>query len=422
MICQRFLVRGKSTTTTIPLSSSTTVAKSIEKYSRYRPTPLSIQRFLDFGRNFTPESSYKFLQLELPVRLAGILKELAFLPSELQSLPHCQEIHAQYVESLEDILRFENSAPEGHKLEEFTEVLKHVYRRHADTVTIMAQAVLMVKESYLSSSASVSKLPKFERNIQYFLNRLYMSRISTRMLINQHVLFTAREDAASISETELVGTIDPCCDILDVLDQAYKNARFLCESYYMNAPEMNVHAQDIHGASKIEIVYVPSHLYHILFELLKNAMRATVEHAEGSNTYDLPPIMVTVVRSKEDVSIKLSDQGGGIPRRLRDKIFHYLYTTADNPVLTTSNQDPASQLSSGVPLAGYGYGLPLSRLYARYFAGDLQIYSCDGFGTDALVYLQAESEHARENLPIYHETGSRKIYEAHLTPNDWTVQ
>ena len=53
----------------------------------------------------------------------------------------------------------------------------------------------------------------------------------------------------------------------------------------------------------IQLVYVPSHLYHILFELLKNAMRAVVEHYP--DTSDFPPIQLLVVNGQEDLTIKV---------------------------------------------------------------------------------------------------------------------
>jgi pyruvate dehydrogenase kinase 2/3/4 len=44
--------------------------------------------------------------------------------------------------------------------------------------------------------------------------------------------------------------------------------------------------------------------------------------------------------------------------------------------------------SRQTPLAGLGYGLPLSRLFARYFGGDLQLISMEGYGTDAFLHLR----------------------------------
>lgn len=54
----------------------------------------------------------------------------------------------------------------------------------------------------------------------------------------------------------------------------------------------------------IRIVYVPSHLYHMLFELFKNSMRAVIEH-HGSEAEHHPPIEVTIVRGKEDICVKV---------------------------------------------------------------------------------------------------------------------
>lgn len=53
-------------------------------------------------------------------------------------------------------------------------------------------------------------------------------------------------------------------------------------------------------------MYVPSHLYHMLFELFKNSLRAVVEHHNNLNCDQYPPIVVTIVRGKEDICIKVT--------------------------------------------------------------------------------------------------------------------
>ena len=102
------------------------------------------------------------------------------------------------------------------------------------------------------------------------------------------------------------------------------------------------------------------------------------------------------------VVIKISDEGGGIRRSNISKIWSYLYTTANPSILEsmlhdgetgtkgiTTNNDirDESKYSTFAPLAGLGYGLPISRNYARYFGGDLTIVSMEGYGTDGYIYL-----------------------------------
>jgi pyruvate dehydrogenase kinase 2/3/4 len=53
----------------------------------------------------------------------------------------------------------------------------------------------------------------------------------------------------------------------------------------------------------------------MLFELLKNSLRAVVERYGVENEDHYPPIRVVVVEGQEDITIKISDEGGGIPRR-----------------------------------------------------------------------------------------------------------
>jgi pyruvate dehydrogenase kinase 2/3/4 len=132
----------------------------------------------------------------------------------------------------------------------------------------------------------------------------------------------------------------------------------------------------------------------MIFELLKNSLRAVVERYGVENEDHYPPIKVIVVEGQEDITIKISDEGGGIPRSEVPLVWTYMYTTAQSEDLDPDFQ--ASDFKS--PMAGFGYGLPLARLYSRYFGGDLKLISMEGYGTDAYLHLNRLSTSA-EPLP-----------------------
>ncbi|CAG9794168.1 unnamed protein product [Diatraea saccharalis] len=383
------------------------VTKMLDFYSQFNPSPLSIKQFIDFGLNACERKSFLFLRKELPVRLANIMKEIALLPDNLLRMPSVGMVNQWYERSFEEIIQFEKMDPEPPVLTQFCERLIHIRNRHADVVQTMAQGVLELKESHEVDVGT-------ENSIQYFLDRFYMSRISIRMLINQHTLLFGEEQVsarqASVSGIgnggRHIGSIDPACDVVVVVRDAYENARFLCDRYYLASPDLELMQMGVASDRPMPIVYVPSHLYHMLFELFKNAMRAVMEHHESAP----PPIQVNLINGKEDISVKMSDRGGGIPRSVTDLLFKYMYSTAPQPSKSDSHT---------VPLAGYGYGLPLSRLYARYFHGDLVLMSCEGYGTDAVIYLKALSNEANELLPIFNKT-STKFYRPVAQLADWS--
>ena len=67
-----------------------------------------------------------------------------------------------------------------------------------------------------------------------------------------------------------IGSIDPNCNVAEVVKDAYETAKMLCEQYYLVAPDLEVEEFNAKAPNKpIQVVYVPSHLFHMLFELFK---------------------------------------------------------------------------------------------------------------------------------------------------------
>eukprot|EP01136_Pigoraptor_vietnamica_P044353 Opistho-1_new@20993 len=384
-------------------------SEAINRFCQYKQTPISIKQFTEFGRKPTMETSYqscKFLHNELPIRLAHMTKEIDALPQNLLSMPSVQKVRSWYVQSFQELVSYPYKTPSQKAdlyVADFTKLIKNVLKRHAPVVTTMAQGIIELKQT-LGTTA-------IDPSVQYFLDRFYMSRIGIRMLIGQHVeVFGEGEGTKSPSA---IGVIDEKCDVKAVVEDAAQNARFLCEQYYFHSPEVEIFTPRGKDCPIDPFPYVPGHLYHILFEIFKNSMRAVVEH-HGPDAVRYPKVRVVLAKGEEDLTIKVSDEGGGIPRSGMSQIFTYLYTTATPPPI----EGDASTDMNHAPLAGFGYGLPLSRLYARYFGGDLNLISMEGHGTDAYIYLKVVASEAGEVLPSY----SRDTAQKYAQPNqfgDW---
>ena len=250
--------------------------------------------------------------------------------------------------------------------ERFCKVLNIIKRRHDPVVTTIAQGILEYKKQ--------RQRLHIDTQIQNFLDRFYMSRIGIRMLIGQHIALTTEP-----SRENYVGIICTKTNVQALAQEAIDNARFICEDYYglYDAPKVQLSCPP-----DLEFMYVPGHFNHICFEILKNALRAVVEH-HGVQSDHFPPIKMLVADGEEDITIKIADEGGGIARSAIPRVWTYMYTTAESQDL-----DPDFNKSDfKAPMAGFGYGLGLSRCYSRYFGGELKLISMEGYGTDCYLHL-----------------------------------
>lgn len=364
-------------------------------HSKYVPVPLSMQQYLEFGQKKCERKSFQFLNDEIPIRLAHIMREFEDLPKELLTMKSVKLVRSWYDLSFKEVQAFQDKDPDDKKvLTDFSKTIQDILNRHSYVVETMAQGVIEMEDTYGMDD-------KISERIQYFLDRFYMNRISIRMLLTQHAALFGNIS----NHPRRIGHIDPNCDVIECVSNAFKAARHICEHYHMQAPELDIVTAE--GSKIVDFVYVPSHIEHILFEVFKNAMRAVVEFHRDK--MELPKLKIIVAKGQQDLTIKLCDQGGGVPYKVQDKLFQYMYSTAPRPQYTGHDS----------PLAGYGYGLPLSRLYARYFQGDLVVSSMEGYGTDVYLYLKVNSSEANECLPIYNTTTSR-MYEAEKVVSDWS--
>ncbi|KAJ7273396.1 atypical/PDHK/BCKDK protein kinase [Mycena rebaudengoi] len=404
----RALVRKYYRSAPQPVSPELTAL--LQRYAASPSRPLELGSLLSFGRPVTSSSvlaSVTYALAEIPRRLAMRVRSLESLPFIVGTNPYVSRTLSSYRDSFELLAKY----PPVMTLEEnkvFTEQLEDMVERHANDIPTMAKG-FQESAKYISPT-----------QVSTFLDGAIRNRISVRLIAEQHIAIShALEDSGHRAQ---VGVVDLRCSPSKMIRMCESYVAELCAATLGTSPSIV-----IDGLSDATFAYVPVHLEYILTEILKNSFRATVEYHKSTQRA-LPPVRITISPplrpaapgTSNFLSIRIRDEGGGVSPSNMARIFSYAFTTAGpgkdaddvdgggGPYAAQHvgglanigggdanvfNQMTAQGLQTGMgTIAGLGYGLPMSRLYAKYFGGSLDLMSLEGWGSDVFLKLRCLDE------------------------------
>ncbi|KAJ5609405.1 hypothetical protein N7528_009972 [Penicillium herquei] len=371
--------------------------------------PISLRQLTFFGRTLTEPrliSSANYVRTELPTRLAHRLRDIQQLPYVVVSNPRLTLVYELYYKAFE---RF-RVIPEIRSLddnEKFCDVLRDMLKEHLVVIPNLATGVLECRELF----------PPDE--MDRFMNTLLRARISRRVIAEQHLALTETFNSPwhfpdSHERTDMnadfVGEVFLKCNAKEVIERCGKVAQDLMRQTSKSS-KLSIPAVNVRGHLNATFPYILSHLEYIVGELMRNSVQAVMEKYPDSSDAP-PPIEVLICETPQHVIMRISDQGGGIPR----EILPYLWSFSKGPrtqtrlknlgrvpamaatmqelKVKTRKQELAGfhegsldSLTSRPPNLRLGMGLPMSRVYAEYWAGSLELHSLEGYGVDAFLQI-----------------------------------
>ncbi|CAN0444606.1 unnamed protein product, partial [Laminaria digitata] len=121
--------------------------------------------------------------------------------------------------------------------------------------------------------------------IDRILDNFFISRISLRFLVDTYI--SSKNNKPGFS-----GVIQSKCSPVLVAWTAAADVDRLCRFHMGTAPPI-----EVFGREEDTFTAVPSHLYYMMREVLKNSCRATVEHGRLTRPGEkLPPVKVYIVQ------------------------------------------------------------------------------------------------------------------------------
>jgi len=117
-----------------------------------------------------------------------------------------------------------------------------------------------------------------------------------------------------------------------------------------------------------KISVVPQEIGRVILNLINNAFYAVSERKKLNEPGYEPTVIVSTRKEKEKIEIKVKDNGTGVPKNVVDKIFQPFFTTKPTG-------------------SGTGLGLSLSYDIIKSHAGDLNVKTIEGEGSEFIIQL-----------------------------------
>ncbi|SCU78425.1 LADA_0A05556g1_1 [Lachancea dasiensis] len=339
----------------------------------------------DFAKRPIPPISYKFLtQYQVPLttnekymlaiktvnllltytcrRLDAVQK----LPYIAVLNPNIEETNRLYLRTLESLLSI--NYPYGlHDEEVMTKILTEFLDDHQDTLVTLSRGFQEIMEFY----------PK--EAVFQFLNLHLRDRIAMKLLATHYLSISAQVSG----DLPVVGVLHKEMKISELVRRVEEFVGDLCFVKYDHQVPITI----LEG-NEVEFPCVPTDLEYVLTELLKNSSRAHIENSTPENNTAEKAVEVSIIRSENDLEIRIRDFGGGIPPQVEDRMFDYSYSTVDADAKDTGMSAYVLPGADVCNVSGMGFGLPMCKAYVEMFNGTLDIQSLWGWGTDAYVKLK----------------------------------
>ncbi|CAG8553282.1 15721_t:CDS:1 [Dentiscutata erythropus] len=374
----------------------------LDQYASQPITPITLRQLIVFGRNLTEERIVKsgnYVRSELPIRIAHRIRDFQNLPFIVGTNPHLSMVYDLYWSAFEKLRKF----PPVRTMEEnneWCETIKGLLKNHLVVIPKLAMGMMECSEH----------LPG--EQIDRFMNTMLRTRISRRVLAEQQVALTENwhDPGYTYNQSEndgWIGVISTQCNAKEIVEKCAKmTINFFKEYYDVEPPQVLTD-----GQVDTTFAYIPDHIEYIIYELLKNSIKGVIEkHAPSiistsqspskqmlKSSQLFPPITVTICSGPTDIYFRVSDQGGGIPDKLYPYIWSFASKSNDKKILHKfTNFSKVPHMAARVeeyeqqivpPELSLGIGLPMSKVYAEYWGGSLNIFSLDGYGVDAYVRI-----------------------------------